>query len=166
MKLAKLNIKAKDQFLETIGGPLEGEIWLAERIMSKRPFASVAALHQAFAQAIHTATETEKVRLIASHPDLAPSVATSLSASSVKEQAAAGLNRLTPQEYTQFQQLNAAYHDKYGFPFVICARENTKERILEIFADRLTHSRSQEIEIAIREILKIIRLRLDDLIDE
>lgn len=165
MKLNELNTKPTSQFLELIGGALEGELWLAERIIEHRPFTTVNSLFSAFENVINDATEQEKIRLIASHPDLAPTVDTILSESSIQEQASAGLNKLTPQEYDTFHRLNTQYHQQFGFPFVICARENTKSTILEKFEARLSNARSQEIEIGIAEILKIIRLRLNNLIE-
>ena len=107
----------------------------------------------------------KKVTLIASHPDLAPSVDTKLSKASVQEQAAAGLNRLSPEDFATFNRLNSQYKEQFGFPFVICARENTKASILEKFEARLGNSREAEINTGVAEILKIIRLRLIDLID-
>lgn len=165
LKLNELNTKPTSKFLELIGGALEGELWLAERIIEHRPFATIDSLFSAFDQVMNDANEQEKIRLIASHPDLAPTVDTKLSESSIHEQASAGLNKLSPQEYETFNRLNTQYHQQFGFPFVICARENTKSSILETFEARLSNTRSQEIEIAIAEILKIIRLRLIDLID-
>ncbi len=165
MKLTDLNTKSESEFLQDIGGPLEGELWLAQCLIQHRPFADVDALYHAFETVIQDTSESEKVKLIASHPDLAPSVDTKLSEASVSEQAAAGLNRLTAEEYEVFNRLNTAYHAKFGFPFVICARENTKSTILSKFEARLENSRTEEIETGITEILKIIHLRLIDLIE-
>lgn len=164
MKLDALNRASGAHFLELIGGPLEGQTWLAERIEAGRPFASVDALYAAFEQAVATASENEQIALIASHPDLAGKAAIdgTVSAASAREQAAAGLDRLTPQQYAEFHRLNAAYKEKFGFPFVICARENTRESILASFDVRLDNSRSEEIAIALNEVLKILRLRLID----
>jgi OHCU decarboxylase len=85
-----------------------------------------------------------------------------LSADSVREQASAGLDRLTEDEYAEFHRLNTDYRAAFGFPFVICARENTKDSILTAFRSRRQNSRAQEIETAVREVLKILHLRLID----
>lgn len=164
MTLDALNRASGAQFLELIGGPLEGQTWLAERIAAGRPFASVDALYAAFEQAVNAASETEQIALIASHPDLAGKAAMegAVSADSIREQAAAGLDRLTPQQYAEFHRLNTAYREKFGFPFVICARDNTRESILASFDHRLGSSRAQEIATALNEVLKILRLRLID----
>lgn len=164
MSLDALNQASEVQFLERIGGPLEGQTWLAQRVIQYRPFANVEALIAAFEQVVSSASEAEHIALIASHPDLAGKVSIEkpLSEQSVQEQAAAGLNRLTPEQYAEFQELNTDYKAKFGFPFVICARENTRESILASYRTRRQHTREQEIAIAIAEVLKILRLRLID----
>jgi 2-oxo-4-hydroxy-4-carboxy-5-ureidoimidazoline decarboxylase len=89
-----------------------------------------------------------------------------LTAESAREQASAGLNQLSPEEIALFQRHNAAYREKFGFPFVICARLNKKDAILEGFERRLPHSRGEEIQTALEEIFKIAALRLRDLVEE
>jgi 2-oxo-4-hydroxy-4-carboxy--5-ureidoimidazoline (OHCU) decarboxylase len=146
MDLDILNTLQEEQFLVTIGGPLEGETWLAARVITHRPFADRDALIKAFKHEIDIASVDEKIRLLNSH------------------QAAAGLNRLTPQEYDEFKTQNQAYRQTFGFAFVICARENTKHSILAAFRERLTHPRDDEILLSVNEVFKILRLRLIDLI--
>jgi OHCU decarboxylase len=109
-------------------------------------------------------TEDEQVALIRAHPDLVgrAALAGTLSSASTAEQAAAGLDRLTPDEIADFTRLNAEYQARFGFPFVICARENKKESILAGFSARLTNSREREIQAALAEIAKIGWLRLLD----
>jgi OHCU decarboxylase len=87
-----------------------------------------------------------------------------LTKESTDEQASAGLDRLTPHEVELFQKHNAAYQQKFGFPFVICARLNRKETILKGFGVRLQNSREQEIQTALGEIAKIARFRLADIL--
>ena len=60
--------------------------------------------------------------------------------------------------------LNKQYRDKFGFPFVICARENKKDSILAGFDARLGNTRDQEIATALGEIAKIAHLRLLDVV--
>jgi len=164
MSLDALNAASQSEFLAQIGGPLEGETWLAERVAAHRPFADVDALYRAFEQEVAAAGEAERIALIASHPDLGNKLAVGrpLSAESVREQASAGLDRPTADEYAEFHRLNTDYRAAFGFPFVICARENTKDSILAAFRSRCQNSRAQEIETAVGEVLKILRLRLID----
>jgi OHCU decarboxylase len=105
-----------------------------------------------------------RTELIGTYPDIAAKVA--LGQGSRRDQASAGLDRLTPQEYERFDALNDAYREKFGFPFVICVRENTKETILSAFERRLDNTPVQERMAALVEIAKIANLRLDDLVEE
>jgi OHCU decarboxylase len=116
---------------------------------------------------MHGAPRERQLALIRAHPDLAgrAAVAGELTAESEREQASAGLDRLTPEEYEDFQRLNSAYRDKFGFPFVVCVREHSKETILASAAARLGHSRPEEVETALGEIARIARLRLADLVE-
>ena len=107
-----------------------------------------------------------QVALIAAHPDLAGRVAREgrLTAASRSEQTAAGLDTLTPAEVARFDADNAAYRARFGFPFVICAREHDKASILAALARRRDNARSDEIATALGEIAKIARLRLEEVV--
>lgn len=164
MQFTDLNQLTRAEFLAALGGSLEGQQWLAEKVSDHRPFADSAALLTAFETVLAALSETEKIWLIRSHPDLGTKARQALSAASVQEQAAAGLNHLSADEFEEFTRLNAAYKARFDFPFVICARENTKHSILAAFRTRLENSREQEITTGVGEVLKIIRLRLLDLL--
>ena len=88
-----------------------------------------------------------------------------LAAESLRDQSSAGLNRLAQEEYESFSKLNKAYRDKFGFPLIVCVRENTKETILASGKERLENSPAQERAVALVEIAKIASLRLQDLIE-
>jgi OHCU decarboxylase len=105
-----------------------------------------------------------KDELISSYPDLAARV--ELYPESLRDQAAAGLNRMSPEEYERFDALNTAYHERFGFPFIVCVRENTKDTILASFERRLGNTPTQEQMAALVEIAKIANLRLLDLVED
>ncbi len=116
---------------------------------------------------VQQAPQEKRIELIAAHPDLAGRVAREgrLTAASRDEQRSAGLNRLSKEEVARFERLNQAYRARFLFPFVICARENTKESILAAVESRTQNDRETEIATALREIAKIARLRLSDAIE-
>ena len=109
------------------GGFFEHSPWIAERAWEQRPFVSREALHGVMIGVVRTAAPAEKVGLIAAHPDLVGRLAREgkLTRESTGEQAAAGLAALSDAEIAAFEEHNAAYRAKFGFPFVICARERT-----------------------------------------
>jgi 2-oxo-4-hydroxy-4-carboxy-5-ureidoimidazoline decarboxylase len=166
--LSDLNQRDLAGFLEVCGPVFENSPWIAERTWQRRPFASIEVLHRELMATVNAATEEEQIGLIAAHPDLVGRMARqgALTAQSAREQEAAGLVALSAREIARFEACNSAYKQKFGFPFVICARENRKEAILAAFPERLAHSRGEEVAAALAEIAKIARLRLRDAVTE
>jgi OHCU decarboxylase len=159
-----LNTCPAEAFVAKIGFAFEDSPWIAQAAAAQRPFADRTALHAAMVAIVERAGVDAQVALIAAHPDLAGRVAREgrLTAASAAEQAGAGLGALTPAEIGHFDADNGAYRTRFGFPFVICARENTKESILAALAARLENDRAIEIATALAEIAKIARLRIED----
>jgi OHCU decarboxylase len=151
-------------FVARNGALFEHSPWVAEEAWEDGPFADDEALLAAMIAAVERAPRERQLALIRAHPDLAgrAAIAGELTADSAREQAAAGLDRLTPGEYEAFTRTNAAYRERHGFPFVICAREHDKTSILAAAAERLEHDTDAEIAVALAEIGKIARLRLQD----
>ena len=168
MTLTQLNSLSCDEFVRIVGPVFEHSPWIAEETWPKRPFGSVEQLHQALTETVRNAGEAQQLALIRAHPDLVgrAALAGTLTRESTGEQVGAGLGKLTLEEIETFQKSNKAYRDKFGFPFVICARLNKKEAILKGFERRLAGSREQEIKTALEEIFKIAELRLRDLISD
>ncbi|HEX8913152.1 MAG TPA: 2-oxo-4-hydroxy-4-carboxy-5-ureidoimidazoline decarboxylase [Humisphaera sp.] len=161
----RLSAMSRDAFVAAVGHVFEHSPWIAGRTWeSGRPFSSLADLHEKLCRSVAAATPDEQVALIRAHPDLVGRLAREgrLTRESTAEQAAAGLSALTAEEVEAFERHNAAYRARFGFPFVICARENRKEAILAAFPRRLQNGPEQEVATALGEIYKIARLRLAD----
>jgi OHCU decarboxylase len=159
-----VNGLSEAQFIEKFGTLFQGPQWIAAEVAGHRPFDSLYAMRHAMHTVLFEAPAERKDELIKAYPDLAAKVA--LAQGSRRDQAAAGLNRLTPEECERFDQLNAAYRERFGFPLIICVRENTKETILAAFVHRLRNTQKQEQMAALVEIAKIANLRLLDLVEE
>jgi 2-oxo-4-hydroxy-4-carboxy-5-ureidoimidazoline decarboxylase len=135
--------------------------WVEERA-DARP--SSGDRHADLMAAVREATRAEQLALIRAHPELAGRAAVDggLTEASAAEQASAGLNRLTQAELDRFRALNAAYREKFGFPFIICVRLTDKAGILAAMERRLANDRDTEIATALEQIGEIVRLRLGD----
>jgi 2-oxo-4-hydroxy-4-carboxy-5-ureidoimidazoline decarboxylase len=164
MTLQEINTLDQERFVMAFGSLFEGPPWIVRQAWHARPFNSLTHLHEALCTVMYHAPVEQQVALIQAHPDLVgrAALAGTLTPESTNEQASVGLDRLSPEEIATFTRLNQAYHGRFGFPFVICVRENKKESILAGFATRLQHSRSREIETALDEIAKICWYRLRD----
>jgi len=162
LSLADLNTLSQEAFVAGIGSVYEHSPWIAASTWPQRPFSSVDDLRHKLDDTLHAAPPEDRLALIKAHPDLAGRLAKAgqLTNESTQEQKSAGLDHLTSEEAAEFNQLNHAYLERFGFPFVICARLNDRSAILEAFRRRLTHSREEEIAAALVQIDQIAALRL------
>ncbi|NJR63981.1 MAG: 2-oxo-4-hydroxy-4-carboxy-5-ureidoimidazoline decarboxylase [Cyanobacteria bacterium CRU_2_1] len=161
--IAELNQMSQERFVDALGAVFEESPLIASRAWHKRPFADLADLHQQMLDVIHAMNQAEQIALIQAHPDLGSK--SSMATASVQEQSGVGLNRLTSEEYEQFQRLNQSYKAKFGFPFVVAVKNHTKLSILETFEHRLNNPLTVELQQALTEITQITRLRLMDLVE-
>lgn len=165
--LETLNTCPAGEFVALAGPVFEHSPWIAEQAAGSRPFADREALLAAMVEVVATADREQQLALIRAHPDLVGRVGRAvLTAESTREQAAAGLMQLTSEEAALFQRYNGEYREKFGFPFVICARLNKKDAILAAFPKRLENSADVEVATALGEIYKIAALRIADLLSD
>ena len=154
----------EQEFLRRFGGMYEHSAWVAEEAaMIVGNVEDIEVIATGMADCVDNATEERQLELIRAHPDLAgkAAVAGELTEDSSAEQASAGLDRCSPEEYERFQALNHAYHDRFDFPFVMAVRDRSRSEILAAFETRLNNDYDEEFETALAEIHKIARLRLD-----
>ncbi|PVM90554.1 2-oxo-4-hydroxy-4-carboxy-5-ureidoimidazoline decarboxylase [Caulobacter endophyticus] len=168
MRLDDLNQMDRPAFAATLHFAFELSPWVVERAWSARPFDSIEAMHGAMMQVLNAAPLGDKLALIRAHPELAgkAAIARTLTAESAAEQAGAGLDRLTPEEFARFHDLNAEYGKRFGFPFIICVRLNDKTSILRAMQARLSNDREAEIAEAITQIGLISKLRIQDAVTD
>ena len=164
--LATLSALSKDAFVARLGDIFEHSPWVAERAWEKRPFTTIDALHGAMVAAVDAASEAEQLALICAHPELAgkEAAAGTLTRASTGEQKGAGLDQCSAAEYARLTALNAAYRERFGFPFIVAVRGHTRQSIIDAMAERLQHAREAEIAEALRQIGRIAAWRLADLI--
>ncbi len=160
--LDQLNASDRMAFVAAVGDIFEHGPWVAERAHAARPFATVAALHDAMMAAVRGAPRDEQIAFLRGHPELGGKVARAgaMTADSVAEQGGLGLDRLSDEEFGRFERLNAAYGQKFGFPFIVGVRRHTRDSILANFERRSENSVEAELAAALSEIGNITRLRL------
>ena len=164
LSLAELNSSDQGAFVASLAHLFEHSPWVAEETYPRRPFRTLDELHAALCETMRSAPRERQMALIRAHPDLAGRLARAgeLTASSAREQYAAGLDRLAPAEAAEIERLNEAYKARFGIPFIICARLNAKDRILAAMRSRLENTSEAEHSTALGEIAMIARLRLND----
>jgi len=161
-----LNACSKSDFVAALANIFEYSPWIAEEAAAARPFAGINALLAAMKLAVERAPQELRLVLIKAHPDLANKTqrAAGLTAESNAEQNSVGLDRLSDAEYNAFERVNNAYRSKFGFPYIVCVRRQTKDSILRDFERRLPNDAAAEIRTSIEEICRIAALRLDQLV--
>lgn len=155
----------KAEFVQRYGSIFEHSPWIAQRAWDSElaPANDTAVgLHFALRSQFRMASVEERLAVLRAHPDLAGKLAAAkrLTADSTAEQASAGLDALTDTERERFTVLNTAYVEKFGFPFIIAVRDNTKASILGAFETRLTNSAEEEFAAACAQVERIALLRL------
>ena len=162
---------ALDDFTALYGSVFENSEWVAERAFRRElgpAHDTATGLHAVMCQVFRGADEDERLGVLRAHPDLAGKLAAArrLTAESTEEQASAGLDALTDAERQRFAELNEAYQQKFGFPFIIAVRDHTKAGILKAFQQRLGNDRDTEFATACRQVERIAELRLKALLPE
>jgi len=159
--LESLNSLPLPAFSGAVGDVFEHASWVADAAFGHRPFASVAALHDAMMGVVRSSPPERQLAFIRAHPELGSKVRRlDLTADSQAEQGSLGLDRLSDAEFKKFSELNAAYADKFGIPFIICVRRHTRDSILREYERRLANDPDTERKAALDEIALITRLRL------
>jgi OHCU decarboxylase len=159
----------RDRFIQRFGSIFEHSPWIADRAFDLElgpAHDSALGLHNALARIFRSASQPERLGVLNAHPDLAGKLAAAraLTPESTSEQAAAALDALTDNERSSFQQLNADYVAKHGFPFIIAVRDNTKASILNAFETRIANPTEVEFATACKQVERIAELRLKDLL--
>ena len=169
LTLLQLNTVPPDEAARMLAGLHEHSPWIAEQALQQRPFRSLAHLKHCMVQVLAAAGRDAQVALVRAHPELAGKamVNNALTAESTNEQNKAGLTNCTPQELAQIAGLNAAYMAKFGFPFILAVRGPrgtglSKREILATFERRLLNHPVFELQECLRNIHRIVEIRLND----
>ena len=166
MNLTELNGLSQADFTAALAGIFEHSPWIPEATWPRRPFASVDELHAQMCATLAAADLDAKLALIRAHPELAGKLAIrgELTDASLREQAGAGLNQCSPEEFSRLTELNAAYIARFGFPFILAVRGHTRDSIIANMAARVANEREVEIATALAQIERIAGFRLGDLV--
>ncbi|XP_028158073.1 2-oxo-4-hydroxy-4-carboxy-5-ureidoimidazoline decarboxylase-like [Ostrinia nubilalis] len=168
IRVSEVNKLDGEQFEWMFGNVVELCTDAAAQVQKKRPFQDVAELCKAFEEYLDNLSIEEKVVILKLHPDLAGRLAAQgeLTKESKQEQRSAGLNDLTEEQRFTINNSNERYKSKFGFPFIICARENKVQSIISGLQSRYNSSREQEIYTGINEVKKICKLRIQDIVKD
>ncbi|XP_053564460.1 putative 2-oxo-4-hydroxy-4-carboxy-5-ureidoimidazoline decarboxylase isoform X1 [Bombina bombina] len=165
MDIAAVNLMSYEHFLDIFGNIIEKCPLITGAVWSKRPYSSIAELESCVCEFIDFLPSSGKEGILRCHPDLAGRELASgtLTEESQQEQSHAGLISLTSTEQDRMTLLNSQYKNKFGFPFVICAKMAYKTKIMSELSSRILNDPSQELQNGIEEVKKICHLRVQDI---
>lgn len=160
---------SREEFVASFGGIFEHSPWIAEETYDLGKVADdLAGLHGVLCQTMRAAGHDHKLALIRAHPDLAGRLAIEggLTEASKGEQASAGLDQCSPEEFERLSQLNADYLDRFGFPFIRAVKGSTKEIVLAAMEARIDNDVDAEFQTALTQIERIALFRLEDILGD
>lgn len=167
--LDHVNHASADEALALLEGLYEHSPWVAEKALAARPYQSLGHLKHVLTQAVNAVPEADQIKLLCAHPELAGKAMRddALTAESANEQSKAGLTSCTPQEMATLAELNQQYRTKFGFPFILAVRGPrghglTKQQIVDTFTRRLHNQPAFELKEALRNVHRVVELRIND----
>ena len=160
----KVNELSQSEFVKIFENIFEKARWIAVKLYDQKPFDNFDDLSLKMLKIFRTADKEIQLKILNSHPNLANKTQIgSLSRDSKMEQKSVGLNKCTEEEYNEFKNLNERYKKKFGFPFIIAVKDMGKEEILNEFKKRILNSNDDEFIEAIKQVIRIANLRLNEL---
>ena len=159
-----INKLSRSEFVEIFANIFEKTKWIAEKLYNQKPFNSFKDLSSKMIGIFGSASKEIQLKILKAHPDLADKIiVNSLTINSRTEQSNAGLDQCSEEEFNEFKNLNKAYKQKYGFPFIIAVKDKNKVEILSQFKKRILNSVDKEFKEAIKQVVKIANLRLNEI---
>lgn len=161
----------KQEFVSLFGGIYEHSAWIAEKLWDDgltSEHQQLEVLANDLAAIVNNSTPQQKLDLIIAHPDLAGRAAQqeTLTQESTAEQAGAGIDQCTAEEFTLFTDYNDQYKAKFNFPFIMAVKGSNRHLILAAFKERLDNDYRTEFDRAVSEIHKIARFRLQAITEQ
>ena len=159
----KINKLAKIEFIKVFANIFENSKWIAEELHEQRPFESFEDLSSKMILIFKVSTKEQKLEVLNKHPSLADKTKIgSLTKDSLNEQTTAGLDQCSKEEFEEFKNLNIEYK-KFGFPFILAVKGKSKNQILENFKKRINSNQQKEFDEAVKQVIQIASLRLEEL---
>ena len=160
--IADINLLDHDSFILTFGSVFEDSAWAAEQVFEQLPFTTLDSFVDHFFQCVSNADDHAKLQLLCAHPELGSN--RKMADASVKEQKGAGIRDAEHEQRSLLQELNVLYRQKFDFPFIIAVKGLTPELIIEQLQGRLLNDRDTEFDECLKQVFKIARIRLDDIL--
>ena len=130
--------------------------------------AGAEGLQGAFAAVLRNLPPHALLAFLNDHPDLASRSArpADLTPDSQREQGSAGLDGLDATAGARLLDMNKRYRERFGFPFIMAVKGRQSAEIMAALEARLRNSAGEEQAEAVRQVERILLLRLKDRLGE
>jgi 2-oxo-4-hydroxy-4-carboxy-5-ureidoimidazoline decarboxylase len=142
-----------------------GSAHWAASVASRRPYATVEALHKAADSIWWKLERGDWLEAFSHHPQIGDKTASG--SESARQWAAgeqAGARAATDDVKARLARANRAYFEKFGYIYIVCATGKTAEGMLAILNQRLQNDLPSELSIAAEQQRLIMRIRLEKLL--
>jgi OHCU decarboxylase len=142
-----------------------GSAHWAASVASRRPFATVEALHKAADSIWWNSERADWLAAFRHHPQIGEKPASgSESARHWAEGEQTGARAATEEVKTRLARGNRAYLEKFGYIYIVCATGKSAAGMLAILEQRLQNDLASELSIAAEQQQLITRIRLEKLL--
>lgn len=165
MTLATFNAAAASDAADALHRCCSCAAWVTA-LVAGRPYPALAALRQAADDCWGNLEEQDYLEAFAGHPQIGDVATLRAKYADTRDLAAAeqaGVAQAGDAVIEALAQANAAYLERFGFIFIICATGLGADEMLQALRLRLGNSRAQELQNAAEEQRKIFQLRLGQL---
>src|SRR5690242_17753066 len=133
----------------------------ADPLLAGRPFGDAEQLLTSSDELVLDLDEAQVDAALAGHPRIGASTS---SARSAREQA--GMSSADDSVRDAMARGNAAYEERFGRIYLVAAAGRSAEELLGLLEARLGNDPGTELDVVRRELARITRLRLTDLLEE
>ena len=169
MNIEDINKMSDDIFVNSFKNIFEKTPLLAKLTLSNKPFKDKIHLIDTFIIQFENLDSASKKKIIRNHPDLGERIKINdnLTDLSKNEQKNAGLDNCTHEEYSFFHKMNNEFKLKFDIPFIFAVKGSNKSLIIEEFKKSLMNENiDNELNESIKQVKKIAKFRLEDIIDD
>jgi OHCU decarboxylase len=163
----------KARFRSKFGSVYEHSPWVADAVFEKSMdmapgYTDAAALNNCFKSVFMASSRDQQLATLRAHPELACALddRDQLTSDSAAEQSGAGLDQCSEAEFAEFGRLNAAYSEKFGFPFIIAVKGRSRQKILNLFRMRLQNDAVLEFQTALYQVCRIAQFRIEGILGD
>jgi len=164
MTLAEFNLLPPTQAENLLSDCCGSPRWAAG-VASRRPFASVEALHKAADSIWWNLDRADWLEAFSHHPQIGDKPAGG--SEPARKWAAgeqAGARSASDDVKARLARANRAYFEKFGYIYIVCATGKTAEGMLAILNQRLQNDLPSELSVAAEQQRLITRIRLEKLL--